>query len=253
MKKVNLREERESRGLSIRDVSHQARIPVHYLEALETGIVPQKLRGPILLSYKKKYLRFLHLPQEAKLRFRSTKKKLSSPASTAGRTRTLLTTTTNGIRQPSTLQSMGIGFALAVGCILCLKFLSTIFDRPAEAVETPASSIATSSVQDSTWLSDFFQKTAPISEAKADEPEQEESSTVSLYASDSTKVQFYCDDEVLFRGFLKPGKKHLQTCHFEKKVSVWIQDISRVRVFFNNRSLRPMGPQDTARTLTFER
>ena len=83
MKKVNLREERESRGLSIRDVSHQARIPVHYLEALETGIVPQKLRGPILLSYKKKYLKFLRLPQEAKLRFRSTKKKLSSPSSTA--------------------------------------------------------------------------------------------------------------------------------------------------------------------------
>ena len=147
---------------------------------------------------------------------------------------------------------MGIGFALAVGCILCLKFLSAIFDSPTESVEATAS-VAASSAQDTTWLSDFFEQTTPIAEAKADEPEQEEASTVSLYASDSTKIRFYCDEEILFRGFLKPGKKHLQTCKFEQNVSVWVQDISRVRIFFNNRSLRPMGPQDTARTLTFER
>jgi cytoskeletal protein RodZ len=264
MTKVNLRQERELRNISVKELSHQARIPIQFIEALETGIIPQKLRGPILLSYKKKYLLFLDLPQDSKLRFRTTKRKIA-PSRSGHRTRTILTTTTNGIRQPSTIQSMAIGFSLAVICVVSLKLLSSVLEstskqeiastqvtaEPIKKESAETDKKYTQSSLKSSWLDDFVTQTVSLSEAHAAENKQEDYSSLSLYATDETKVRFYCDSKLLHSGFLKRGKKHLQNCKFNEEVSIWIKDISRVKIYFNKRLIRPMGPQDTPRTLNF--
>ena len=51
--RVNLREERTRRGFSLQDISIRTNIPLPFLEALETGIVPQHLRGRKLGQYKR--------------------------------------------------------------------------------------------------------------------------------------------------------------------------------------------------------
>ena len=266
MTKVNLREERESRRISIKEVSYLAGIPVQFIEALETGIVPKRLRGPILLSYKKKYLKFLDLPKDSKLRFRTTKKQVPPTRKRGHQTKTILTTTTNGIQQPSTLQSMAVGFSLAIGCIVILKMASTVLDTSPktetilEATDTTnkkniegASANVAASVQHS-WLDSFFQKTVPIHSAQADEVlVPEDIGSLTVYATEDTKVKLHCDEELLYNGYLKSGQKNIQICQFNEKVSLWVKDVSRVRLSFNDRLIRPMGPQDTARTFLFSR
>jgi hypothetical protein len=275
MSKVNLREERESRNISIKDVSNKAKIPAQYIEALETGIVPQKLRGPILLSYKKKYLKFLRLPIDSKLRFKTKNRNLPSSTSGRYRTKTILTTTTNGIKQPSTLQSMAIGFTIAVICIATLKLISTVLDTQSQALDTqsqapkkveimkqksaitqvkePEKNTATTS-----WLDSFFQTTVTDAHA-AEKKDQGEAAVVpeggrlSITAREKTKVRMYCDSSLKYTGFLQKGKDYTQQCTFQEDASIWVEDVSRVKIAFNSRYIRPMGPQDAARTLKFFR
>ena len=266
MTRINLREERERRHITIKDVSYIAGIPVQFIEALETGIVPKKLRGPILLSYKKKYLKFLELPQDSKLRFRTSKQQLPPSKNRRNRTKTLLTTTTNGIKQPSTLQSMAVGFSLAICCIVVLKLISSIFDTPANATEPPPTTEKTSieatdvaaSVQTS-WIDSLLQATIPEEGSEEqDSPPAEAAppkdvATMTVYANENTKIQLHCDGALLYNGYLEKGSDNTQICEFTDKVSLWSKDVSRVRISFNDRLIRPMGPQDTARTFVFTR
>ena len=268
MTKVNLREERENRNITIQQVSSRAKIPAQFIEALETGIVPQKLRGPILLSYKKKYLKFLGLPVDSKLRFKTKNRRLPPSSKSRYRTRTILTTTTNGIKQPSTLKSMAIGFSIAVVCIASLKLISTILDgktSPNQVTVTKVKSgIAVVEKEErmpvkSNWLESLFQTTVTDANA-AEKPRnnneialEPEGGKLSLTAKEETKVRMYCDSSLQYSGFLKKGKDHAQLCNFDQKASIWVQDVSRVKIAFNNRFVRPMGPQDTARTLNFSR
>ncbi len=64
---VDLREERERRGLSIDEVSRRSRIPRQYLDAIETGDREGLPRGPFFDSYQRQYLAFLGLPQTSQL------------------------------------------------------------------------------------------------------------------------------------------------------------------------------------------
>ena len=66
MSAVDLRQERERRGLSLDEVSQRSRIPRNYLLALESGEVGGLPRGPFLESYQRQYLLFLGLPVDSR-------------------------------------------------------------------------------------------------------------------------------------------------------------------------------------------
>lgn len=65
--RVDLRVERERRGLTLDQVADRARIPRHYLAALETGDLQDLPKGPFLQSYRRQYLAFLGLPPGAEI------------------------------------------------------------------------------------------------------------------------------------------------------------------------------------------
>ncbi len=60
-----LREARERRGLSVDDVSRQARIPPRYVAALEAGDLSVFGQGPFASGYTRQYRKFLGLPEAA--------------------------------------------------------------------------------------------------------------------------------------------------------------------------------------------
>ncbi len=60
-----LREARERRGLSVEDVSRQARIPPRYVAALEAGDLSVFGQGPFASGYTRQYRKFLGLPEAA--------------------------------------------------------------------------------------------------------------------------------------------------------------------------------------------
>jgi len=62
---IDLRHEREARGLSLDDVAERARIPRRYIEAMESGDTATLPPGPFLRGYRQQYLEFLDLPSDA--------------------------------------------------------------------------------------------------------------------------------------------------------------------------------------------
>ena len=65
--RVNLRHERERRDLTINDIHIRVGIPLEHIEALESGVVSQAIRGKKLLRSKQAYLSFLGFPKHSKL------------------------------------------------------------------------------------------------------------------------------------------------------------------------------------------
>lgn len=61
---VDLRSERQRRGLTLQDVSRQARIPERYLLALEEGDTTVLPPGPFLQGYRRQYLEYLGIDEE---------------------------------------------------------------------------------------------------------------------------------------------------------------------------------------------
>ncbi|RME25408.1 MAG: helix-turn-helix domain-containing protein [Deltaproteobacteria bacterium] len=68
MTPVDLRQERQRRGLSLDEVSRHSRIPRRYLDALETGHTDDLPPGPFIRAYQRQYLAFLGLPPQAPVR-----------------------------------------------------------------------------------------------------------------------------------------------------------------------------------------
>ncbi|MCK6506388.1 helix-turn-helix domain-containing protein, partial [Myxococcota bacterium] len=64
---MDLRTERERRGLSLAQVAASCRIPQRYLEALESGRREDLPKGPFLDAYQRQYLAYLGLPADAEL------------------------------------------------------------------------------------------------------------------------------------------------------------------------------------------
>lgn len=62
---IDLRHEREARGLSLDDVAERARIPRRYIAAMEQGDTATLPPGPFLRGYRRQYLEFLDLPPDA--------------------------------------------------------------------------------------------------------------------------------------------------------------------------------------------
>ena len=60
-----LRSAREARGLGLDEVAHRARIPVRYLRALEDGDTSTLPQGPFYTGYRRQYLAFLGIQEQA--------------------------------------------------------------------------------------------------------------------------------------------------------------------------------------------
>ena len=76
--RVNLRHERERRSLTIKDIHIRVGIPLEHIEALESGVVPQALRGKKLLRSKQAYLSFLGYLKHSKLDVRRRRRRTGS-------------------------------------------------------------------------------------------------------------------------------------------------------------------------------
>ena len=261
---INLREERIKRDYSLQDISIRTNIPLPHLEALETGIVPQKLRGRKLGTYKRLYLEFLGFPIDAKLRF-----KMKSPKYEKTNTRRTRTSTTASqkIEHPSTMKAIGAGLALAGAMLGILKITSfvseqnpTLFVDSSEERNEKNEQPILEDLAGSSLKSPIPSLLAPaistaISTAQAEElPEVIQKglfkNQLIVVASDRTKIEVHCDGRVLASRRLNPSDTIV--CQYNHEASVFIHDLSRVKIENNERFIHPMGPLSKGRKLTFK-
>ena len=262
--RVNLREERIKRDFSLQDISIRTNIPLPFLEALETGIVPQDLRGRKLAKYKLRYLEFFGFSPDAKLRFKMKQPKYEQTRSTKTRT------VSQKIEQPSTIKALVTGIALAGAMIGLLRITSHFLEQeptiPLEAslhqdkellqtkelsqkinteINTEIKELEVSSAVSSIspLLTPRFAMAKEISE------EEQFQSSLHVEANDITRVEVLCDGKILASKRLEPSDSIV--CKYNKEASIFVRDISRVTIENNERQIHPMGPLSKGRRLVF--
>ena len=265
--RINLRDERERKGLQIEQISQQARIPLRYIEALETGNISAVKKGPQLLAFKKQYLEFLGLPLNAKLRFR-TKKKRRPQSKKRSLTRTITTTSTHPLPRPSLLKLMASAFVVIMIMLLSMKMFSSMIDKsnraakfqPTKAVDsTPATAKAekTPAEEKQGTLSSILQAALTTNTAKAATKEVEKKTIpqFSIRAIGHASARIVVDGEVVFpeegsrSGKLVPGRK--QSFDFAHKIELWTNRIDKIDVRHNGDRIIPQGSYNGERRMVF--
>ena len=281
--RINLRHEREHRSLTIKDIHIRVGIPLEHIEALESGVVPQALRGKRLLRSKQAYLSFLGFPKHSKLDVRRRRSRSESQRSSQRQSER---TGSTEIVVPTTSKSIFTGFGLAVAMVLGLKTLSLALDNPSFSLEGMLDSIVedlndTDASENSANLqlsSSISQPSTPlltsttsglrlekttdslnnnIDELVKTLSEIEEESEVvgpigphevSVKVNERSRLFFVCDGHLMHKGSIKRGDTF--TCKFSKKAIVDIHDPAAAHITHNAKRVRPMGPQGSTRRLS---
>lgn len=285
--RVNLRESRENKRLSIQDIQVRTGIPLEHIEALETGIVPNSLKGRKLLRSKHRYLEFLGHPTTARLEVRKRRRKVQTihePTSITGSTE---------IEIPSTSRSIFTGFALAIGLVLGLKGLSFAMDNSSITIDgliedalglttsnstmantrsveinhaskqevSLASAAAISTTINSTEeqaddINAFVDQLLTLTVSDDEETEAQEEpigpfgpNSLVITVLETTNIHLVCDGYKIAKKQFKSGQK--TACNYTHEATLHASDISNVKIKHNERRVRPMGPQGSERRLSF--
>lgn len=281
--RVNLRHEREHRSLTIKDIHIRVGIPLEHIEALESGVVPQALRGKKLLRSKQAYLSFLGFPKHSKLDVRRRRSRAESQRYSRRQSER---TGSTEIVVPTTSKSIFTGFGLAVAMVLGLKTLSLALDNPSFSLEGMLDAIVEDLNDTDTSQNTNLQLSSSISQpatplltsttsglalekttdsldnniddlVKTLTEIEEESETagpigpheVSVKVDERSRLFFVCDGHLMHKGSIQRGDTF--TCNFSKKAIVDIHDPAAARITHNAKRVRPMGPQGSTRRLSF--
>jgi len=267
--RVNLRREREKAGHSLEQVSRGARIPLRYIEALETGNIRLVKKGPQLGAFKKQYLQFLGLPENAKLRFRASERTRArrTKSKPSGQTKTITTTSTNPLPRLNFAQVMVSVFVLMMITLLGLKVISSLIDRHITANKVMESLAATQpapkSPQKSTTdnppnLLNVLHSAIAVKEAIASSTHRELPSPpptappgLSIRASDHAAAKITVDGISMFEG--KMPVRKLMAFDYERKIEIWTNHIGKVDIRQAGSRIRPQGAYNGSRRLVFVR
>ena len=279
--RVNLRHERERRDLTIKDIHIRVGIPLEHIEALESGVVPQALRGKKLLRSKQAYLSFLGFPKHSKLDVRRRRIEPKRGSRRHGER-----TGSTEILVPTTSKSIFTGFGLAVAMVMGLKALSMALDNPAFSLESILDSIVEDLNENQSTTDKSIQtpsmvgtQETPLLTSTTSGLTLEKSPTslqnnigglvqdivnieeivepagpngpneITIRVNEQSRLFFVCDGHLMHKGKIKRGDKF--TCSFTQKAIVDIHDPTSARITHNDKLVRPMGPQGDTRRLSF--
>ena len=233
--RVNLRLERERVGLEIEDVANQARIPLRFVEFLETGDRSRVETGPYLLAYKKQYLRFLGLPTNATLYFKVKERRTSSK--TKGKTKTI--TTTGFIPTTSSQQLITYSVVIAMLFVIGLRAISTFIDK---------TNWGKGDVTENAALSTAGTSGIPTTTSASNEPELVKNARVTIRARENVFVDVTTDGQIRSMELEAGDKEYLD---FYGRLDLWTKSINQLDIYYNGKRVEPQGSLTRERTLVF--
>ena len=220
---INLKEEREGLELTREQISRQARIPVEYIVALETGVYKNLRKGKTTEKYKKRYLYFLDLPLHAEL---VTPLPSVSPRK-MGFIHTITTSSFDDSPRRAVTKVIMAAMIIVIFIVSVLKFVSVISEKSEETTSVVQVPSSISTVSKTTF------------------------DGVKLRAIGHSKATIHADGELIHKGKLEP-MKHMKF-PYRNKLVIEIEKIGSVDVYSNGRRVRPQGNLQGGRTLTFVR
>lgn len=244
-----LRRARKRRGLSIEDVSQQARIPRRYLVALERGDVDVLPHGRFRSGYHRQYRSFLGLPPMAE---GGVTRQAAAPEVTAEVTGT--TGTLPRFDEVPILRLVASGFAFTLLVVLVLKVGAVVVGSPptffnlaatpadAAPVDAPIEVVETSG-SFATPADDEAPSVTPVTPAVV------KAQSVVLRAIEDVRVGVTTDQGNIRRGVLPGGES--VTIDSDGPITLDIADLTRVRVRYNGSRLEPLHNLSKGRRLVF--
>lgn len=216
---IDLRHERQARGLSQDDVAERARIPRRYIEAMESGDTATLPPGPFLRGYRRQYLEFLDLPADAI----TTLDEIVPPE--PDEPRPLPVYNSSDLSQTFPVRAeLPLGKLAIAGLLLCavvlmgLRVGAVVLDERATADDA-----------------------VPVVASVSQE--------VTVKAIENTRVDIFADDSWHHTGTL-PGGESI-TLESSLPIEVSVGDLTRVVVRHNGERIDPLHDLSTSRRLVF--
>ena len=217
---IDLRHEREARGLSQDDVAERARIPRRYIEAMESGDTATLPPGPFLRGYRRQYLEFLDLPPDAI----TTLDEVLPREPEAHRPLPVYNSSDMSQTFPVSAE-MPVGKLIIAGLLLCAVVLMGL--RVGAVVLENQGSINDEAV--------------PVVDAT--------SQKVTVRAIENTRVDIFADESWHHQGTL-PGGETI-TLESSLPIEVSVGDLTRVIVNHDGERIDPLHDLSTSRRLVF--
>lgn len=217
---IDLRHEREARGLSQVDVAERARIPRRYIEAMESGDTATLPPGPFLRGYRRQYLEFLDLPPDAI----TTLDEVLPLEPEAHRPLPVYNSSDMSQTFPVSAE-IPVGKLIIAGLLLCAVVLMGL-RVGAVVLETQGS---------------IDDEAVPVVDAT--------SQKVTVRAIENTRVDIFADESWHHQGTL-PGGETI-TLESSLPIEVSVGDLTRVIVNHDGERIDPLHDLSTSRRLVF--
>ena len=228
--RVNLREERKKRGLSTHQVNNITKIPLRYIEALETGVLGEIKKGPRLFEAKLRYLRLLKLPQDSKLVI-ATKNTSDYDGDDASPMYDG-TGSTNELPQSDLSRMVAHGIIFVMIAVICIKVTSISVD----SLHNPSSATENLPAQSAITIPEM--------------PPKEKTADFVLRTRAHAKATIIVDGIEKHREDLTPN--HDYAYDFKERIEVWSDNVSLLELELEGSSISPQGAVANERKLIFE-
>lgn len=218
------REQRERRGLTLRQASRETGIPSDVLAALEVEGHANLDPGGIVARYRRQYAAYLgfDLDHESIQQDHRTHESTPDPSSEpfTEEVTELEPSVSETVNDPvPKIRLVLVGLAVTVVAFLAIWTLARLFERGDSSAERQA------------------EATSP--------PDQE----VTLRAIEPVRIRVRSDGEQVQDGILAPRTTY--TFSARDRLELFIPDLKRVRIHYNGNRLVPLGNQDRGRRLVF--
>ncbi len=281
----HLRQTREARGLELEEVSSLARIPVHYLRALEEGDLETLPPGPFHRGYHRQYRSFLGLASEssqdpsfsrpAVASVEPTPRTRPRPLSPEGPVTAepgLIPILDDGTAELELAEAfedttltiprheevpivrlLVTGFIVTFAVLVGLRLGATLVDVGLDGLDagattaaaTASAEAASADAADGAQEADSDGAAAPVAAAPVLVAGIQR---VKIRTVEPLRVRATVDGEVTREGRVAAG----ESLEFEgQEISIWLSDLSVVSVYANGERVEPLHNLTASRTLRF--
>ncbi len=217
---VDLRARRERLGLSLEQASDRARIPAHYLAAMETGDREVLPSGPFRRGYQRQYLEFLGLDPNTPI--------LEDPPHEPTQTITM------AIDEVPMGRLVMSGFVLTMVVVLLLRVLFELTGSVADAGDptTADAEVVTEEVPPENLS-----------------PGAMPTSRLRIRAIEPSRISTRVDSQDSYRGTLPAGE--IIDLEGREQIEVFASDLTTIRITYNGERIEPLGNLSKPRRLVF--
>lgn len=227
---VDLRARRERLGLSLEQASDRARIPAHYLAAMETGDREVLPSGPFRRGYQRQYLEFLGLDPNTPILEHTLTSGLEEPPHEPTQTQTI----TMALDEVPMGRLVMSGFVLTMVVVLLLRVLFELTGSAAD-IEVPTTADA-----------EVIAEEVPPENLS---PGAMPTSRLRIRAIEPSRISTRVDSQDSYRGTLPAGE--IIDLEGREQIEVFASDLTTIRITYNGERIEPLGNLSKPRRLVF--